>query len=203
MAINQQQSDGKVGRANRRTSGKLFVVAILMFGFGYALIPLYEVICDITGLNGKTQKGEVQAVASLKVDKTRTITVEFTGHASSDLPWEFRPEKIEMKVHPGEVLIANYIARNLASESITGRATPSVAPSKAAKHFKKLECFCFTEQTLAAGETKKMPVRFYVDPKVPKEVSRVTLSYAFYNRHKASANKYRKSAASHASMSVQ
>ena len=91
--------------------GKLFIVATLMFGFGYALIPLYEVICDITGLNGKTQKGDVQAVASMKVDKTRTITVEFTGHVSSDLPWEFRPEKVEMKIHPGEILKIPIVAR--------------------------------------------------------------------------------------------
>ena len=199
MEIDPENRDEKFSRANRKTSGKLFVVALLMFGFGYALIPLYEVICDITGLNGKTQKGEIQLVADLKVDKSRTITVEFTGHASSDLPWEFRPENVEMKVHPGEVMIANYFARNISTESITGRATPSVAPNKAAKHFKKLECFCFTEQTLAAGESKEMPVRFYIDPKVPKDVSRVTLSYAFYTGDKESAEKYRGSDVLHVS----
>lgn len=198
----QRQQVDKVERANRRTSAKLFVVAVLMFGFGYALIPLYEVICDITGLNGKTRKGDVEQVAELKVDKTRSITVEFTGHTSSDLPWKFRPEKIEMTVHPGEVMVANYLATNIASERITGRATPSVAPSKAASHFKKLECFCFTEQTLEPGETKSMPVRFFVDPRVPKDVKRVTLSYAFYNGDKGSAEKYRKAAGSHASLAA-
>lgn len=193
MEIDPDNRDGEFDRANRKTSGKLLLVAFLMFGFGYALVPLYNVICDITGLNGKTQRGDVQAIGDLKVDKSRTITVEFTGHASSDLPWEFRPEQVELKLHPGEIMVVKYFARNLSATSITGRATPSVAPSKAAKHFMKLECFCFTEQTLAAGESKEMPVRFYIDPKVPREVSRVTLSYAFYNRDSKSADKYRES----------
>jgi len=198
MEIDQQERNENVSRANRRTIKKLFLVAVLMFGFGYALVPMYQVICKVTGLNGKTQRGQASELASMKVDTSRTITVEFTGLASSGLPWEFKAEQAELKVHPGEVMIAKYFARNTSNESITGRATPSVAPNRAASHFKKLECFCFTLQTLKPGEQKDMPVRFYIDPKVPKDVQRVTLSYAFYNADAKSAAKFEKAANTHA-----
>jgi len=116
--------------------------------------------------------------------------VEFTGNTMSGLPWEFRSLQKSMRVHPGELSVAYYEARNTASEAITGQAVPSVAPNKAAMHFKKVECFCFSQQQLKAGEYKKMPVRFVVSTDLPKEVNTVTLSYAFFNADQVSAKKY-------------
>lgn len=159
-----------------------------MFGFGYAMIPLYSVLCKVTGINGKTDTVASLPKGGLVVDTSRTITVEFTGLASSGLPWDFKPEQNEIKVHPGEVKVVNYVVRNNAAESITGQAVPSVAPNRSARHFKKLECFCFTSQTLAAGETKEMPVRFYVDTKLPKGMDRITLSYTFFNTNSNTAS---------------
>lgn len=160
---------------------KLFLVAVVMFGFGYALVPLYNVFCDITGINGKTKRG---TLAEAKVDKSRWVTVEFTGLAESKLPWEFRPLQYKVKVHPGQVALANYVAHNLSDKAITARAVPSVTPSRAAGHFRKIECFCFSEQVLKPGEQKNMPVRFYVDADVPEEVDTITLSYTFFNLNK-------------------
>jgi cytochrome c oxidase assembly protein subunit 11 len=168
----------ELNKANRRTMRKLMLVAVAMFGFGYALVPLYDVFCDLTGINGKTKRGTIEAA---QIDRSRTVTVEFLSHVDTALAWEFRPMQTTMTVHPGEVVVARYHARNLAASDVTGRAVPSVSPSRAAGHFRKVECFCFSEQKLAAGETKEMPVQFYVDTKLPKEVDRVTLSYAFFN----------------------
>jgi cytochrome c oxidase assembly protein subunit 11 len=175
-------------RDNRRVSLKLAGVAVGMFVFGYALVPLYDVICEVTGLNGKT--GRAEARASDKVDQDRWVTVEFTGNSMGGLPWEFRALQKSMRVHPGEVAVAYYEARNTVAEAITGQAVPSVAPNKAAAHFKKIECFCFSQQLLKAGEYRKMPVQFVVSPDLPKEVTTVTLSYAFFNADQTSAKKY-------------
>jgi len=175
-------------QSNRRTGLKLTAVALGMFVFGYALVPLYDVICDVTGLNGKTVRAE--ATVSGKVDQNRWVTVEFTGNTMSGLPWEFRSLQKSMRVHPGEVAVAYYEARNTAGETITGQAVPSVAPNKAATYFKKIECFCFSQQQLKAGERKNMPVQFVVSTDLPKEVSTVTLSYAFFNADQISAKKY-------------
>ncbi|MGW8247122.1 MAG: cytochrome c oxidase assembly protein [Acidiferrobacterales bacterium] len=186
MAQDSESRQVALGQANRRTGKKLFVVAALMFGFGYAMIPLYSVLCKVTGINGKTVS--VAAVpGDLKIDTSRTVTVEFTGLANSGLPWDFKPAQNEITVHPGEVKTVNYIVRNDSAETVTGQAVPSVAPNRSARHFKKLECFCFTSQTLAAGESKEMPVRFYIDDKLPKDVGRVTLSYTFFNTNKQSS----------------
>jgi len=162
---------------------KLLVVAVAMFGFGYALVPLYDVFCEITGINGKTKRGTIQQAA--KVDTNRWITVEFTGHADPGLAWEFRPLQRKMRIHPGQVVIAKYFARNTTRQTSTGRAVPSVSPNRAASHFKKIECFCFTEQQLKGGEQKEMPVQFYIDTDVPEEVDTITLSYAFFKLSKA------------------
>lgn len=175
-------------RANRRVGLKLAGVALGMFVFGYALVPLYDVFCDVTGLNGKT--GRAEATASDTIDQDRWVTVEFTGNSMSGLPWEFQPLQKSVRVHPGEVAVAYYEARNTVSEAITGQAVPSVAPNKAATYFKKIECFCFSQQQLKAGEQKVMPVRFVVSADLPKEVGTVTLSYAFFNADQISAKKY-------------
>ena len=165
---------------NRRTMRKLLIAAICMFAFGYALVPMYSVICRITGLNGKTGRIELEQALTTRVDEDRLVTVEFLGTVHSDLPWEFKPMMREVKVHPGEVTEVHYFARNKADNQVVGQAVPSVAPGQAAKYFNKTECFCFTQQTLEAGEGKEMPIRFVVDPGVPENVVRISLSYTFY-----------------------
>jgi len=177
-------------RANIRTGGKLALVALAMFGFGYLLTPLYNLFCDIAGINGKTGRIEADSAIAAQVDQSRVVTVEFTGHAASGLPWEFRPMIKTIEVHPGQAVIATYYARNTANETITGQAIPSVAPGRAAPYFKKIECFCFTEQKLAPGEAREMPVRFIVTPGLAPEVHTITLSYAFFNIDKTSAHRY-------------
>jgi cytochrome c oxidase assembly protein subunit 11 len=176
-----------VEKVNRRTGLRLAVVVLGMFAFGYALVPLYDVICRATGLNGKT--GRAEAVAG-PVDGSRWVTVQFTGSSMSGLPWEFQPLQKSVRVHPGEVAEIYYEAHNPTGEAITAQAVPSLAPNEAAQHFKKIECFCFTRQTLKPGEVRKMPVRFFVEPSLAKNVNTVTLSYSFFNVDKVSARKY-------------
>jgi cytochrome c oxidase assembly protein subunit 11 len=175
------------GAANRRLALKLGGVTLAMFAFGYALSPLYDLMCRHLGINGKTGRTNVEAVVAQPVD---TITVEFTGLATSGLPWEFKPLTKKMELHPGETREVKYLVRNLAKEEITGQAIPSVTPGESAPHFKKIECFCFTRQTMKPGETREMPVRFVVDAGLDKDVQTITLSYSFFNIDKASAEKY-------------
>ena len=164
--------------------------AVLMFGFGYALIPLYNVICDVTGINGKSSAlTQVAEVGAGEVDESRLLTVEFIGTANSELPWEFRPLIKSVNVHPGAVTDIYYHARNLTDRSITGQAVPSVVPGLAARHFSKIECFCFTKQTLGPGETKAMLVKFRVVPKIDPSIKVLTLSYTFYALDEAGAVK--------------
>ncbi len=174
--------------ANRRLAKRLALLAVAMFGFGYLLVPLYDVMCDALGLNGKTSG--VQAAAARAVDQDRSVTVEFTASVAAGLPWEFVPLDTKLVVHPGEEHVARFRARNLADEEIVGQAVPSVAPGLAAKHMNKIECFCFTRQALAARDGREMAVRFYVDPALPKDVRTLTLSYTFFNADNTSAKKY-------------
>ena len=167
-------------RANRRLVIRLAVVVVVMFGFGFALVPLYDVFCKVTGLNGKTGRIELEKALSEKVDEQRLVTVEFLATVSSDLPWEFGPVIKKVKVHPGAVTEVKYFARSLTDSAITGQAVPSLAPGLAAKYFNKTECFCFTRQTLGPREAREMPLRFVVDPDLPAEVKTVSLSYSFY-----------------------
>jgi len=164
---------------NSKVVRKLLFVVVGMFSFGFALVPLYDVFCDITGLNGKTGDRYV-AEAPAEVDYSRTIKVEFLANLNAGMPWEFKPVTYSMSVHPGEAARVEYIARNKTDRDITGNAVPSVTPGIAAEYFQKTECFCFTEQTLKAGEEKKMPVIFMIDPMVDKDVKEVTLSYTFF-----------------------
>jgi cytochrome c oxidase assembly protein subunit 11 len=166
--------------ANRRVVRRLAFVVVGMFGFGFALVPLYDVFCDITGINGKTGRIAVEEALSEVVDEDRLVTVEFLATVNSDLPWEFRPLVKRISVHPGEVTEVNYFARNRTGRMVTGQAVPSLAPGLAAKYFNKTECFCFTRQTLGPDEAKNMPLRFVVDPELPEEVRTVSLSYTFY-----------------------
>jgi len=167
-------------QANRRVVKRLGISAVLMFGFGFAMVPLYDVFCDITGINGKTGRIEQEAALSQEVDEERLVTVEFLATVNSKLPWEFKPMIRKIKVHPGEVTQVNYFARNKTDRLVAGQAIPSLAPGLAAKYFNKTECFCFTRQTLQPGESKEMPLRFVVDPQLPKEIRTVSLSYTFF-----------------------
>lgn len=164
---------------NRQMLGKLLVIAGLMFGFGYALIPIYKKICEITGINILTTKeAGLEAVGNTQVDKTRTITVEFDANAQG--PWRFRPTVNSVQVHPGEMAQVMYEVVNTQARSIHAQAIPSYAPQQAERHFKKMECFCFQQQTLGPNEAKQMPVVFYIDPALPANVKTVTLSYTFF-----------------------
>lgn len=174
-------SENNVARANRRLVPKLVLATVAMFGFGYLLVPLYDIICDITGLNGKTRS---EAVAmderGNSVDTSRTITVEFVASLNTGAPWEFRPAVTRMEVHPGEFYEMSYIARNLTGREMIGQAVPSVAPGPAAVHFQKVECFCFNRQDFGPNETKDMPLMFRIDPRLAANVDVVTLSYTFF-----------------------
>ena len=175
--------------ANRRVVRRLAFVVVGMFGFGFALVPLYNVFCDITGINGKTGRIGLEQALTEVVDEDRLVTVEFLATVNSDLPWEFRPMVKKVRVHPGEITEVNYYARNRTGNRITGQAVPSLAPGLAAKYFNKTECFCFTRQTLEPREGKQMPLRFVVDPQLPKEVRTVSLSYTFYQAQGEEAGK--------------
>ena len=176
-------------QANQRVVKRLGIAALLMFGFGFALVPLYDVFCDITGLNGKTGRLAQEEALSQKVDEDRLVTVEFLATVHSDLPWEFKPMVRKIKVHPGEITEVNYYARNKTDNQVAGQAVPSLAPGLAAKYFNKTECFCFTRQALGPGEGKEMPLRFIVDPALPENVRTVSLSYTFYQTEADAADK--------------
>lgn len=167
---------------NTRSFARIAVVAVAMFGFGYLLVPLYDVFCEITGLNGKTGQVDEAAVAKrYQPDLTRTITVQFVANNNVGMPWEFGPSVATMKVHPGKVYETAFTARNPTSHDMVGQAVPSVAPGKASRYFNKTECFCFTRQPLAADEAKEMPVRFIVSPALPEHVKTLTLAYTFFD----------------------
>jgi cytochrome c oxidase assembly protein subunit 11 len=183
---------GAIRKANRRTLRRLALVALAMFGFGFALAPFYEELCQAVGIGGKVGRGEPSA--SARVDTDRRVTVEFTGDSMAGLPWEFRPLTKKLGVHPGETTEVRYYVRNLSVEEVTGQAIPSVTPGVAAAHIGKVECFCFTRQRLAPGEAREMPVRFVLDPGLPREVHTVTLSYAFFNTDKAQARRFHEGA---------
>ena len=166
--------------ANRRTVTKLALATCVMFSFGYALVPIYNVFCTITGLNGKTGRLSEAQAAALPVDESRAVTVEFVTSVDAQLPWAFKPMVNKVVVHPGVETQVEFEVHNWDAGPIDGNAVPSVAPNTAAKYFNKTECFCFTQQTLAPGETRRLPVRFVVDPRLPPEVTVLTLGYTFF-----------------------
>jgi cytochrome c oxidase assembly protein subunit 11 len=139
------------------------------------------VLCKEFGLNGKADNSATAFDQSQKIDKSRFVTVIFTGNTMPGLGWSFHPKQTSMRVHPGEITMTSYTAKNNADESELGVAVPSVTPELASMYFKKIECFCFKQQTLKSGESKEMPLRFYVKPDLPADVNTVTLNYAFYN----------------------
>jgi len=165
-------------RANRQLMKKLLVVVAVMFGFGFALVPFYEKICEVTGIRNVFQPDAV-AAQNTQVDPARKISVEFDANTQR-LPWTFKPLQAGVSVHPGEVTQVVYEVRNTLDRTVVGQAVPSYTPQQAALYFRKMECFCFQQQTLGPGEVRKMPVVFVIDPKLPPEVNSVTLSYTFF-----------------------
>lgn len=174
----------KARRLNTRMLGKLVVVAAGMFAFGYALVPLYNAICEATGINvlARAERNLPGAATGLpantQVDRSRTITVEFDANARG--PWSFRPAVTSLQVHPGELATVMYEFQNTQDRRMSAQAIPSYAPQQAMAHFNKLECFCFSQYTLEAGEKKEWPVAFVIDPKISKDVKTITLSYTFF-----------------------
>ncbi|RFA31184.1 cytochrome c oxidase assembly protein [Alkalilimnicola ehrlichii] len=174
MSENREQP-----KRHGRTVGKLLAVAFGMFAFGFALVPLYQVICEVTGLNGFVSNRIVNEPMP-EVDKSRTVTVEFLANVGGGANWEFRPTVRTMEVHPGEIYTTSYYARNPAGDAAAAQASYSVAPGNAARYFGKPDCFCFTRQEFDAGEGRDMPVTFFVSPNLPANVNRVTLAYTFH-----------------------
>ena len=171
-------------RENFKMFGKLGVIVLGMFGFGYALVPIYKAICEMTGINilalGERQiPGATTATpANTQVDLSRSITVEFDANARG--PWRFRPAQRSLQVHPGELATVMYSFRNAQNRAMAAQAIPSYAPRHASGHFNKMECFCFNQYTLAPGEEREWPVVFVIDPKLPRDVTTITLSYTFF-----------------------
>lgn len=178
---------------NARTLTKLVVATLGMFGFGFALVPFYYKICEVTGINS----GDEQSLArNTQVDTRRWVTLEFDANTNTALPWQFKPMQRSLRVHPGQLVQVEYEVINNSNQAIVGQAVPSYGPARAAAFFKKIECFCFTPQTLAAGERRRMPVLFVLDPAMDKEVHTVTLSYTFFDTGaKAQATGRREAAA--------
>jgi cytochrome c oxidase assembly protein subunit 11 len=170
----------EVVRHNATMVRKLVVVALLMFGFGWALVPLYRKICEVTGINLLTTRDPAveQRARNTQVDTSRRIVVEFDANRHG--PWRFTPHVNHVEVHPGELVRVDYDLVNLEGRPMAGQAIPSYAPMQSARYFQKLECFCFQQQTLAAGETRRFPVVFFVDPALPRDVTQITLSYTFF-----------------------
>ncbi len=165
---------------NQRKQVVLLVsLAVGMFGFAYALVPLYAVFCEVTGINGKTSASVAEIVDVAPVPG-REVTIQFLGRVGNGMPWEFRPTERQQKVRLGEMNATDYYARNRASQALIGQAVPSVSPGYAAKYLRKVECFCFNKQLLEAGEDKNMPVRFYVDDDLPPEIHTLSLSYTLF-----------------------
>ncbi len=167
---------------------RLALVVVAMFGFGYLMVPIYDVLCDITGLNGKTGVVDASEIDANRVDLSREITVEFIASLNQGAGWEFKPDVARMKVHPGKTYTATYYARNKVSREVIGKAVPSVTPREASKYFNKTECFCFSEQLFAANEARHMPLTFIIDADIPSTVTTVTLSYTFFDAGKTSGS---------------
>jgi cytochrome c oxidase assembly protein subunit 11 len=165
----------------RRGSWKLAAVVACMFGFGFAMVPLYGAICQLTGLNGKSAGMLVKADVKQQVDASRTVKVEFLTTVNGGRVWKFAADQAQIEVHPGQLYTVYFDATNEQDQDVVGQAVPSVAPWDAAKHLHKTECFCFSQQPFKAGESKHMPVRFMLDPELPADVDTVTLSYTFFD----------------------
>lgn len=176
-----------MAKPHARLVVKLLALTVAAFGFGFALVPLYDVLCRVTGLNGKTAGGfsvgglnRDAAAPPSRVDRSRIVTVEFTGTVMPGLPWEMRPLTTTLDLHPGEMQQVRFLVHNTSDKPVTGQAVPSVSPGQAALHFDKIDCFCFAQQTLAPGEARELPLVFIVKPELDADVRTITLSYSFF-----------------------
>ncbi|MDH3977550.1 MAG: cytochrome c oxidase assembly protein [Gammaproteobacteria bacterium] len=173
MDHNSQQA------AHRSLSFRLIGLAAGMFAFGFLMVPLYDIFCEVTGIGGKFDTTAAIVENTVPVND-RTITVEFVASLNEYAPWEFRPAVASMEVQPGEVYDTTFFARNLTERDLVGQAVPDIAPGQAVKYFQKTECFCFTSQSFTAQESKDMPLTFIIDPDLPEHIDRLTLSYTFF-----------------------
>ena len=172
---------GEVRRSNAGIACKLALIVVGMFGFGYLMVPIYNVLCEVTGLNGKTGVIDASDANVVTIDNSREITVEFIASLGGGASWEFKPDVTRMMVHPGQTYTTTYYARNTTAREVIGQAVPSVTPHEASRYFKKTECFCFSRQHFAANEMRHMPLVFIIDPEIPRTVNTVTLSYTFFD----------------------
>ncbi|MFK8082067.1 MAG: cytochrome c oxidase assembly protein [Granulosicoccus sp.] len=186
-AVSQVSSVGKP-QSHLKVTLKMLTLAVGMFGFGYLMVPMYNIICEITGLNGKTGRVSVESVAAAPVEQNREIIVEFVSSINQGGSWIFRPKVKTMTVQPGKLYNTSYYAENLTDEFVVAQATPSVTPFAAAKYFNKTECFCFTRQPFEGKSSKDMPLTFIIDEDLPVNVDRVTLSYTFFRSPEQNAD---------------
>ncbi|CDU03497.1 putative Cytochrome c oxidase assembly protein CtaG/Cox11 [Vibrio coralliirubri] len=176
---NQDKNQPK--RSSKKLTGYLVLSVVAMFGFGFALVPLYDVMCEALGINGKTNTVSAVQPQGMQPDYSRTVRVEFMSHIKPDMPWQFSPEVRVLEVHPGEVVQTNYIAKNLSGASLVGQAVPSVSPGMGATYFNKMECFCFNQQPLEGHKSAEMGLIFYIEPDIPESIHTLTLSYTLFN----------------------
>ena len=173
MDIKQRQ------QANARLVWRIAAIALLMFGFGFAIAPYYDAVCNYFGISGRVK--EATAEAAYKIDESREITVEFVSAVNGNMPLDFRAETAKLKVHPGQYYTVNFYAENTSDKKLIGRAIPSSSPAWASSHLKKAECFCFSEQEFEPHKGREMPVRFVVDPALQTDIREMTLSYTFFD----------------------
>jgi cytochrome c oxidase assembly protein subunit 11 len=164
---------------NKRLGLKLVWIVVGSLLFAFALVPLYDVLCSLTGLNGKTSNTP-EVMAKAKLDNTRLVNVQFTSNVMPGLGWNFYPKQPSIELHPGQIETVVFVAKNITNQVVVGQAVPSVTPGIASANLKKIECFCFVRQALNPGEEKEMPLRFFVSPDLPKDVTQMTLSYSFF-----------------------
>lgn len=167
--------------ANKTLTIKLLIAVVGMFGFGFALVPLYDVMCDALGINGKTNSVAAIQPQTMTPDFSRTIKVELMAHIPPNMPWQLAPKTKTLEVHPGQVIQTAYFAKNLSAELLVGQAVPSVSPGLAASYFNKMECFCFNKQPLNAGESAELALIFYIEPTIPDSIHTLTLSYTLFD----------------------
>ena len=168
-----------IAQKNTKLVRKLLWMVLGSLAFAFALVPLYDVLCTLTGLNGKTENSAA-LVSTAIPDETRWVTVQFTSNVMPGLGWNFYPKQASIKLHPGQIETVVFVAKNITSQVVVGQAVPSVTPGIASANLKKIECFCFVRQSLNPGEEKEMPLRFFVSPALPKDVKEMTLSYSFF-----------------------
>ena len=167
-------------KANRKLTLQLWLFAAGFLAFGFALVPLYNVLCEVTGYGDRSKLVEAASIVEAP-DENRTVTIELISTAPTFGNWEFRPESAQIEVHPGKLYEAKFYARNLREQPVTAQAVPSIAPLQATQYFRKTECFCFTPQPFDGGQARELSVRFIVEPKLPATIDRLTLGYAMYD----------------------